>query len=83
MYLVIRGTELSNQIPNRLLQYGVMGVVVNGQSGYFQKYMISMDSFYVGMYLVNRGIEQRNQIGNRILQFGVIRVVVNGQNGHF
>ena len=83
MYLVIRGTEPRNQIWNRILQYGVMGVVVNGQNGHFQKYMIDMASFYVKMYLVMRGTEPRNQIRNEILQYGVMGVVVNGQNGHF
>ena len=45
MYLVMRGTEPRNQIWNGILQYGVMGVVVNGQNGHFQKYMIPMASF--------------------------------------
>ena len=36
IYLVNRGTELRNQIRNRILQYGVMGVVVNGQNGHLQ-----------------------------------------------
>ena len=81
MYLIIRGTEPCNQIGNRILQYGVMGVVVNGQNGHFKKYMITMASFYVTMYLVMRGTETRNQIWNRILQYGVMVVVVNGQNG--
>ena len=45
MYLVIRGTEPHKQIRNRILQYGVMGVVVNGQNGHFQKNMIPMASF--------------------------------------
>ena len=83
MYLVMRGTEPQNQIHNRILQYGVMGVVVNGQNGHFQKYMIPMASFYVGMYLVIRGTEPSNQIRNWILQYGVMGLVVNGQNGHF
>ena len=38
MYLVMRGTEPRTQIRIRILQYGVMGVVVNGQNGHFQKY---------------------------------------------
>ena len=36
MYLVNRGTEPHNQIGNWILQYGVMGVVVNGQNGHFK-----------------------------------------------
>ena len=79
----MKGTEPGNQIRNQILQYGVMGLVVNGQNGHFQKYMISMAYFYIGMYLVMRGTEPRNQIRNRILQYGVMKVVVNGQNGHF
>ena len=45
MYLVKRGTKPRNKIRNQILQYGVIWLVVNGQNGHIQKFMIYMAFF--------------------------------------